>query len=411
MKIRSITFFISPSYEEPEISIQKVGQQAGLIHAIFSSAGYEIESLRLATTPYSDGGMFDKEQDYVQYARKMEKLASDAGFDNLSLGPAQMVHPGSFDAIPQMLEETENVFLSGLAADYHTGLDTAAVWKCAEVIHRCATIRPEGFGNLRFTMLANVSAGAPFFPASYAKGKIPAFAVGTEAADLVIDCFQRAGSLAEAREFLVGEIEERANQLADLGAQASRQIGCSFLGVDFTPAPYPDRQISLGTALEALGVPAVGVSGSLAAATLLAETLNRAKFPKTGFNGLMLPVLEDATLAQRAAEGSLGVEDLLLYSAVCGTGLDCIPLPGDTSVEQLYAILLDVAALALRLNKPLTARLLPVPGKAAGDSTQFRFGYFANTRIMKLKAEPLAGVLAGKETIILNSRWDLLREE
>ena len=33
------------------------------------------------------------------------------------------------------------------------------------------------------------------------------------------------------------------------------------------------------------------------------------------------------------------------------------------------ALLLDVAALALRLNKPLTARLMPIPGKKAGRNT------------------------------------------
>ena len=72
----------------------------------------------------------------------------------------------------------------------------------------------------------------------------------------------------------------------------------------------------------------------------------------------MLPVLEDSVLALRAAEGQLTVSDLLSYSAVCGVGLDTVPLPGDTSEDTLTGILLDVAALATRLNKPLTARLI-----------------------------------------------------
>ena len=41
--------------------------------------------------------------------------------------------------------------------------------------------------------------------------------------------------------------------------------------------------------------------------------------------GLMLPVLEDPVLAKRAGEGRYGVQDLLLYSSVCGTGLDVVP--------------------------------------------------------------------------------------
>jgi uncharacterized protein (UPF0210 family) len=112
--------------------------------------------------------------------------------------------------------------------------------------------------------------------------------------------------------------------------------------------------------------------------------------------------LEDATLAARAAEGRLTVRDLLLYSAVCGTGLDTIPLPGDASVKQLTALLLDVAALSARLEKPLTARLMPVPGKAVGEPTTFDFDFFANSRVLALDAVPLEKLLAGDETFDLH---------
>jgi len=98
------------------------------------------------------------------------------------------------------------------------------------------------------------------------------------------------------------------------------------------------------------------------------------------------------------------VQDLLLYSAVCGTGLDTVPLPGDASSEALAAVLLDVATLAVRLGKPLTARLMPVPGKRAGDPTDFDFSFFANSRILALKGGSLGGLLAGDETFPLSPR-------
>jgi uncharacterized protein (UPF0210 family) len=144
--------------------------------------------------------------------------------------------------------------------------------------------------------------------------------------------------------------------------------------------------------------------GSLAAAAILTEAIERANFPHTGFSGFMQPVLEDSVLAKRAAEGTLTIKDALLYSAVCGTGLDTIPLPGDTRAEQLVPLLLDLSALALRLDKPLTARLMPVPGKAAGDETTFDFGFFANSRVMKLEAEPLLAPAAQDALISLRSR-------
>jgi uncharacterized protein len=129
-----------------------------------------------------------------------------------------------------------------------------------------------------------------------------------------------------------------------------------------------------------MGIPKIGLHGSLAAAAILTDAIERADFPKTGFNGFFQPVLEDSVLAARAAEGTLTVKDALLYSAVCGTGLDTIPLPGDTTSEQLVPLLLDLSALALRLDKPLTARLMPVPGKKAGDDTNFDFPFFAQSK-------------------------------
>jgi uncharacterized protein (UPF0210 family) len=85
----------------------------------------------------------------------------------------------------------------------------------------------------------------------------------------------------------------------------------------------------------------------------------------------MLPVLEDPVLACRASEGRYDVRDLLLYSSVCGTGLDVVPIPGDTPVETLSRLVLDLAALSARWGKALSARLLLAPGKRAGDRVEF----------------------------------------
>jgi uncharacterized protein (UPF0210 family) len=89
---------------------------------------------------------------------------------------------------------------------------------------------------------------------------------------------------------------------------------------------------------------------------------------------------------------------------VCGTGLDTLPLPGDASPAQLSAVLLDLACLSLRLAKPLTARLMPIPGRKAGDPTNFDFEYFANSRVMPLKALPLEGFFGGHEIFGLQRR-------
>jgi uncharacterized protein (UPF0210 family) len=97
-----------------------------------------------------------------------------------------------------------------------------------------------------------------------------------------------------------------------------------------------------------------------------------------------------------------------MYSAVCGTGLDTIPLPGDVTAEQMQALLLDLSALALRLNKPLTARLMPIPGKNAGDLTEFDFPFFANSRVMALDSQALKKPLGGMEIFELKGRKGLI---
>ena len=247
----------------------------------------------------------------------------------------------------------------------------------------------------------------PFFPAGYAGDDQPGFALALETADLAVVAAAHAASLGEMRRILIATIERHAALITEACLAVERESGVHFNGLDFSLVPYPQEQCSLGAALERMGVPAVGLHGSLAGMAYLADSLDRAHFRRAGFNGLFTPVLEDSVLARRVVEGSLGTRDLLLYSAVCGTGLDTLPLPGDTSVEQIYALLLDVAALALRLDKRLTARLLPIPGKQAGDRTEFNFEFFANTRVMPLDARPLGGLLAGGNILYIQPRQKL----
>ncbi|MBI3536023.1 MAG: DUF711 family protein, partial [Chloroflexi bacterium] len=93
------------------------------------------------------------------------------------------------------------------------------------------------------------------------------------------------------------------------------------------------------------------------------------------------------------------LNNLLLYSTVCGTGLDTVPLPGDTTSDAIAALLLDLATLAVKLDKPLTARLIPIPGLRAGDATKFDFEYFANARALELKASSILKIFASDKQI------------
>jgi uncharacterized protein len=95
----------------------------------------------------------------------------------------------------------------------------------------------------------------------------------------------------------------------------------------------------------------------------------------------MLPVLEDAVLAKRWESGEISRDALMSYSSVCSAGLDAVPLPGDVPQQELERIFADMASLAVKWHKPLSARLLPAPGKKAGDLTDFSSPYLVNIRI------------------------------
>ena len=403
MRIRSITCFVHPRWPVSELVFQKAGLFARMAKQSFENAGYAVQTVRMATPPFAE---FITEQDYAQASTHIDVIAHSEGFEYVSLGPALTGVPQSYAAIPELLSRSGNLFFGGHLTTPNAEVSLPSVRACAQVIHQAATLEANGFANLRFAALANVPPWAPFFPAAYHQGKSPAFALALEAADLAVSAFTEAQSLQDARQKLVDRIEAHARDLQTIAQRLADAYGVEFKGLDFTLAPFPQPDKSIGVALELLGLPALGLAGSLAASAFLTETLDQAVFKRSGFNGLMLPLLEDATLAARGAQGVLGVNDLLLYSAVCGTGLDTIPLPGETSVEQLSALLLDLAALALRLDKPLTARLMPIPGKAAGDDTNFNFEYFANSKVLALPAEPLTGLLSGDENIAIQHRVD-----
>jgi hypothetical protein len=334
----------------------------------------------------------------------MEKASADHGFAYIALGPAGFEHPEAYAMIPELIAQTENVFFSAHMAVQGQGISYPAVQACAEIITRLGPQDPNGFANLYFTALSNVGPGSPFFPAAYHDGGAPGFALAVEAASLAVDAFSQARTLADGLQFLKASIEKHGQALSKIGRQLEAESGFRYLGIDFSLAPFPDQASSLGHAMERMGVPRVGLHGSLAAAALLASTLDQAEFPRVGFSGLLFPQLEDSTLAARAAEGTLTVKDFLMYSAVCGTGLDTIPLPGNTTPEQLTPLLLDLAALGLRLDKPLTARLMPVPGKQAGEPTTFDFSFFANSRVMPLSSETLQPPFSGAEFLPLTAR-------
>jgi uncharacterized protein (UPF0210 family) len=381
--------------------LRKAGEFLAQAKSAYELAGYEIQMTRLATVPFPKL-LNSKINEAPLLAQKMSGMLKQIGVSYAALGPALIEFPESYNVIPEAIFASENIFFGGVMADKKNGISLQAIKACAKIIQQASTITPDGFANLRFAALANVKAGAPFFPAAYWDQDQPAFAIATEAADLAVNAFAGKQTIDEGRRALISEIEKHGQAIARISN--TELSNTRFIGIDFSFAPFPDDAHSLGRAVENMGVSKIGLHGSLAAAAILTESVDRADFPHTGFSGFMQPVLEDSVLAQRAAEGTLTIKDVLIYSAVCGTGLDTVPLAGDTTAEQIAPLLLDLSALAMRLDKPLTARLMPVPSKRAGDATEFDFAFFANSRVMALDSAPLNMPLGGDESFFLKEK-------
>lgn len=384
-----------------------------------AASGVEVQTTRLATPPLSSVmGQNASSADILPFAEQVDAAAGEAGFGYVSLGAIDTVRTEDrrwktlLDAVPDVIQRTERIFCSASVAQRgaHGGrpgtpggqINLAATRACGELVARVAHQSKDGFGNLRFAALANCPPHIPFFPAAYHDGGDQlTLGLALEAADLAVNAFSAATSLDTAREALVETLTAEVKRVQAAARRAAQAESATFTGVDLSLAPFPADDRSIANAFERLGLPAFGAPGTLFLASFLTECLqlvservSPGQERRFGFSGVMLPVLEDSTLAERAAQGTFGVDSLLLYSAVCGLGLDTVPLPGDTPAGELGAIILDMAALAVRLDKPLTARLFPVPGKRAGDDVSWEFAFFAPSRVLPVRGLSPSGVLA-----------------
>jgi uncharacterized protein (UPF0210 family) len=399
MEIRALTLFVEPTF--PPSNAERFFEDSR------SAFHVPVQTSRLATNPFPD--WWDPSHFPVIQAQEFVQPWQEAGVDFICLGPVQLRHDaGWLNQLPDIIATHDNLFISAEIADNAGQVDIGRCSIVAEIILRLSTMKRDGSVNLRFGALANCQAGIPFFPAAYHGGGPPHFAIAVEAADLAVTGFKelttskQQHSLLQAQESLTQLIEKEATALTKTAKELANEHGITFSGIDFTLAPFPTPDKSLGGALESMGLSRLGAPGSIFASAFLADAVGKANFPRCGFSGLMFPVLEDTVVANWAGKGRLSVNDLLSYAAVCGAGLDVLPLPGDTKQETLAGVLLDVAGLSVRLDKPLTARLMPLPTLDAGDPIGIEFPWFVKGRVMPLAGDGVQGLLTQPSRIQMN---------
>lgn len=378
MKIRTITTGFNCEAPVNEEQIRHLSDFTNNAKEIFASNGYTVQTLRLATQPWEE--YFESKNQIIRLVKELETLVQKYSLDYFNIGTT--FDPQLVPVIYDMIQNTSTMFCTTFISD-STTIHYTLARQTAKVMKRLSTIEENGFANLRFAAIFNTKPGSPFYPAAYHKGP-PSFAIGTENSDLVYQAFSEAKTIENAAHFLKKTLLAEFKKIETIAEHISTKEKIHYDGIDVSIAPSIKPNESIAYAFEKLDLGKFGDVGTLAIARVITETIRNLEIKKCGYSGLMLPVLEDYGLAQRNTEESYNLTDLLLYSSICGTGLDTIPLPGDVSEDKLYALLLDIASLAIKLNKPLSARLMPIPHKKAGEMTDYTFEYFVNSKIMKI---------------------------
>jgi uncharacterized protein (UPF0210 family) len=380
-KVRAITAFVRL---EQATQQQEIAGALSVLRAVkgeFEKQGYEIETIRIVTQPLAQLVSGQSEGQALAYLGTLDALGSKEGFIP-SLGPAMMRDtddPRTMRLLERALSTLANLQANTIIAD-DAGIHWKVIRETAALVHYVTEHSPHSQGNFGFTATAMLKPYGPFYPGTYHTGAGRQLSIGFEGANVVQEVFAHtrgdfSGSVAE----LTKQLTVHAKVAETIGQRVAAANGWTFMGVDPTPAPLGD--VSIGAAIETYTGAKFGSSGTLTAALIITSAVKAVPVKQIGYSGLMVPVMEDKLLAQRWAEGSFNTDDLLAYSAVCGTGLDTVPLPGDVSTEQMARIFGDVASLAWKWKKPLSARLQPVAGKKAGDQTQFSSRFLFNTTL------------------------------
>lgn len=383
-RVRAITAFVSlerRSYERQIAATLAVLREA---QRDFEQRGYAVESVRITTQPLAELLRGQSDAQALSYLKALDELAARENFLP-NVGPA-MLRDGDDPHPMQLLAEALSS-LSQVNASAIIAADDGIHWKvireAARLVRYVADHSPHGQGNFNFAVTAMLGPYGPFYPGAYHLGGGERLAIGFEGANVVQEVFARThGDFDAAVAELTRQLTVHARVAEEIGTQVASHHGWTFMGVDPTPAPLAD--VSIGAAIEAFNGAKFGASGTMTAALVITTAVKAVPVRQIGYSGLMVPVMEDKLLARRWAEGTYDTDALLAYSAVCATGVDTVPLPGNVSEAQLMRLYGDVAALAWKWHKPLAARLLPVAGRKPGDETEFHDQYLFNTRIHPL---------------------------
>ena len=354
---------------------------------IESEYGIPIINKRISVTPIAIAAESCRTDSLVPVAEAMDAAAKAVGVNFIG-GFSALVEKGFtkgdallIQSIPEALATTERVCSSVNLASTKTGINMDCVRDMGSIIKRTAemTADRDALGCAKLVVFANVPEDNPFMAGAFHGVGEPekVINVGVSGPGVVKRALEEVrgqdfGAVAETIKRTAFKIT-RVGQL--VAQEASRRLRVPFGIVDLSLAPTPAVGDSVAHILEEMGLESCGAPGTTAALALLNDAVKKGGLMASsyvgGLSGAFIPVSEDAGMIAAVECGSLTLEKLEAMTCVCSVGLDMIAVPGDTSAATISAIIADEAAIGMINNKTTAVRIIPVPGKKAGDKVEF----------------------------------------
>lgn len=365
--IRTITGFISV---KDFSKFDELLKQILSVRTNIQKAGYEVQTVRITTDIIEHGD--------VSFIDKLQNESS-----------VGIYHLGSVDD-PKILTEKKESELVELLLSYSKSflainsnnaqnsrqLALSAARMCKQIAKK------DPFQCRRFALFAGVNNSTPFYPASKVFNNSMKFSIGLQCANLAVEEAEKSNKNVELFEKSLRQRME--TEFAQLDKIIPSDVKNSFIGFDTSLAPFPRDEESIANAIEIISGKPFGSSGTLSICRVLTRVMQENNIQKTGLCGLMLPVVEDNILAKRGIEGNYSLDELLLYSAVCATGLDAVPVSGKTSIEDMAARYMDLITLANKLQKPLSARFFIELDKDPGETVKYDWKFACESPVFKI---------------------------
>ena len=343
--IRTMTLGIGAPHPLNEETVRGAAEFLAGARAAAEGAGYTAQTTRIATRPLLEDMAAASDDEIVAYAGSLQAHCDTYEIGYCSLGPAPATDPAfpleRITLLPRLIAPHAALSATVQLATVEAGVRYEAALATAQVMRGLAEAE-RGRCELSLRGSGMCEPGGPFFPQAYRAGRSGVSRLACSAPggrEAIRRVRERRPECRPMRWPRCRRLAGVARGVARPGRRRCcggwrRRRASSMVAWTSRPRRWATRASRRRWSWPVSGL--FGAPGTLALAATLTAAIRgaAADVPTCGYCGLMLPVLEDETLGMRCAEGSLSVTSLLAYSAVCGTGLDTTPLPGDAPLQR-----------------------------------------------------------------------------